>query len=102
MSDPPAGHELTLFRLECLAAVGHLENGEEAVTGRDVQELVGQRLEDDIIHGRLYPNLDWLAERDLLEKRKDGKHRNYSLTTRGRALLRTFGRRYLRTGEQAA
>lgn len=100
MTETVAGHELTLYRLECLAAVGTLEGEQEQVSGLDILEIVSEFLDDNGYHGRLYPNLDWLVDQGLLEKTPvDGRTKNYSLTGEGIAELRVFAQRYLKASE---
>lgn len=56
-----------------------------------------QCLRDEEVHtGRLYPNLDELAEKNLVEKRIreiDGSTNQYLLTEKGRESIRQHARR---------
>lgn len=87
--------DLTLFRVECLAAIAHLDAEQEVVNGLEVLETVANRLDVESRHGRIYPNLEWLIERELVEKQKvNGRTNAYSLTSLGTQALRFFGEWY--------
>jgi len=78
-------YNLTGFQrdmLYCVAAV-------DEPTGVEV----GQEVEDSSIHemtrGRLYSNLDYLAEEGLLKKgKKNNRANKYCLTTKGKKALK--------------
>lgn len=62
--------------------------GEDGPKGVDVKELLDQYYEQDVDHGQLYPNLDELVEKGLIEKGKiDDRTNEYSLTKRGKREL---------------
>ena len=77
-------HDLTGFQRDCLYVVGGLP----APKGLDVKRELETYYGSEINHGRLYPNLDQLVEKGLLEKgRKDDRTNEYRLTERGRREL---------------
>jgi DNA-binding PadR family transcriptional regulator len=77
-------HDLTGFQRDCLVAIAGLDGPKRLeVKG----ELDGYD-EGEIDHGRLYPNLDTLVEKGLVEKgRRDERTNEYALTRRGRREL---------------
>lgn len=91
MTDGVPRRDMTLFRLECLAAIGYLNDRQETVVGLDVLELLRERLETDLPHSRCYQNLDWLEERELLTKELVYTKKNdYALTPAGRDELGSY------------
>lgn len=84
---PPT--DLTRFKIDALAAIAAVPDS----PGKDVLERLEADGYDHVNHGRLYPNLDDLAELDLASKReRDGRTNAYDLTPEGRDLLRGYGR----------
>lgn len=80
--------DLTAFQTQILIALA--EAGADGEYGlaikRDLEAVYGS----EVNHGRLYPNLDELAERGLLEKREIDKRTNgYQLTSEGVRVLET-------------
>lgn len=72
-------HDLTAFQRDCLYAIG----GMDEPKGLAVKAELDEYYSTDINHGRLYPNLDALAEKGLIEKgRIDDRTNSYSLTKR--------------------
>lgn len=78
--------ELTGFQRDLLYEI--------AAVGPSKGQVIKDGLEDyyamEINHGRLYPNLDTLAERGLVEKEKrvsDDRSNSYELTARGESAL---------------
>ena len=77
-------YDLTGFQRDCLYTIAGL--GE--VNGLDVKASLEEYYEGQIHHGRLYPNLDELVDKGLIEKGKmDDRTNAYSLTDRGRREL---------------
>ena len=90
MSDAPGDvdwTDLTAFQRECLWAI--LELGRDGGRkGLEVKDWLDERFGEDINHGRLYPNLDRLAELGLVEKgRIDDRTNSYEITGDGLELL---------------
>lgn len=79
-------HELTGFQRDLLFTIA----GKDEPHGLAVKNEIESYYETEIHHGRLYPNLDTLVDRGLVEKgRKDDRTNAYALTEEGeRALAR--------------
>lgn len=59
--------------------------GDRALEGAILREHYSKEIQ----HGRLYPNLDTLVDKGLVEKeQKDGRTNAYALTRRGRRELK--------------
>ena len=77
-------HDLTGFQRDILYVLGGLESPK----GLAIKDELDSYYSTDINHGRLYPNLDALVEKGLIEKgRIDDRTNSYSLTSRGRREL---------------
>lgn len=77
-------HDLTGFQRDILYIIA----GKEAPHGLAVKEELGEYYEQEINHGRLYPNLDSLVDKGLIEKgEKDRRTNVYTMTNRGRREL---------------
>jgi PadR family transcriptional regulator PadR len=74
-------HDLTGFQRDLLFIVAGLD-GPNGVTVKDeLEQYYGQ----EVRHGRLYPNLDTLVEKGLVEKgQKDRRTNEYLLKESGR------------------
>ena len=73
-------HDLTGFQRDLLYVV----NGLDEPHGLAVKEDLENYYEKEIHHGRLYPNLDALVEKGLMEKGQVDRRTNfYALTQRG-------------------
>ena len=88
---------LTRFQLDVLATiagytVGRYQNSQyDAVHphGLAIKQTLTSRYGTEVNHGRLYPNLDELVERGLVEKNEHDKRTNeYALTDDGWTVLR--------------
>lgn len=78
--------DLTAFQQHCLLAIA--DEGE--VHGLGIKDWLDDYYEDEINHGRLYPNLDTLCHKGLVQKEEvDRRTNHYSLTTRGKRELQT-------------
>jgi DNA-binding PadR family transcriptional regulator len=74
-------YDLTGFQRDLLYVVAGLETPH----GLALKEELEEYYESDIHHGRLYPNLDTLVEKGLVEKgERDQRTNVYTLTGRGR------------------
>ena len=79
-------HDLTGFQRDVLYVITGLDDPH----GIAIKEELENYYDADIHHGRLYPNLDTLVEKDLVKKGKIDKRTNkYSITSKGRRTLRT-------------
>ena len=68
--------ELTSFQRDLLyVAAGH-----DRPSGQEIKEEI-ERMYDDITHGRLYPNLDTLAEKGYVDKGEINRRTNFYHTT---------------------
>lgn len=82
------GDDLTRFRLDILVAIGRLGKHNEVVKGVDIRDIIEKEYNTPVHHGRLYPNLDVVTDRGLVEKIEvDGRTNSYELTEAGRDLL---------------
>lgn len=73
-------HDLTGFQRDLLYVVAGLEDP----NGLAVKDELEEYYDNEINHGRLYPNLDTLVEKGLVEKRQKDRRTNiYSVTKRG-------------------
>ena len=77
--------DLIAFQRDLLYIIAGLENPH----GLAIGDELGEYYTTEIQHGRLYPNLDTLVDKGLVEKsREDGRTNSYSLTERGRRELK--------------
>lgn len=73
-------HDLTGFQRDCLYVIAGLDGSKGLALKKDLDEYY----DEEINHGRLYPNLDALVEKGLVEKGKiDDRTNSYSISTRG-------------------
>ena len=74
-------NDLTGFQRDLLFVVA----GNEGTHGLGIRAEMDDYYNAEINHSRLYPNLDTLVEKGLLEKSEvDGRTNAYHITTRGR------------------
>lgn len=77
-------HDLTAFQRDILWFVNDIGDPK----GLSIKRRLDRYYEQDVHHGRLYPNLDELVEMGLLEKgTKDRRTNEYTLTPRARREL---------------
>jgi len=77
-------YDLTGFQRDLLYVVAGLDEPH----GLAIKEELEEYYEKEIHHGRLYPNLDTLVEKGLVEKgERDRRTNEYTLTRRGRREL---------------
>ena len=70
-------NELTAFQRDIIYTVGRLDAPHGLAIKDELEEYYGS----EVNHGRLYPNLDQLAEQNLLAKgKKDDRTNEYQLT----------------------
>lgn len=73
-------HDLTGFQRDCLYVIAGLDGPKGLAVKDELDEYYG----DTINHGRLYPNLDVLVDKGLVEKGKiDDRTNFYRITGRG-------------------
>ncbi|MGQ4557323.1 helix-turn-helix transcriptional regulator [Halobellus sp. GM3] len=73
-------NDLTGFQRDLLTVIAGLEDPH----GLAVKDELENYYEKEVHHGRLYPNLDTLVEKGLVEKGKvDRRTNSYKLTRRG-------------------
>lgn len=74
-------YDLTGFQRDLLYVIAGLEEPH----GLAIKEELEEYYEKEIHHGRLYPNLDTLVDKGLVEKgQRDRRTNYYTLTRRGR------------------
>lgn len=74
-------HDLTGFQRDLLYVIAGLNEPH----GLALKDELEEYYEDEIHHGRLYPNLDALVDKGLVEKgEKDDRTNVYTVTRRGR------------------
>lgn len=77
-------HDLTGFQRDCLYVIAGLD----APNGLAIKDELEAFYHGEINHGRLYPNLDELVDRGLVEKDHVDKRSNvYMLTDSGQEKL---------------
>jgi DNA-binding PadR family transcriptional regulator len=77
-------HDLTGFQRDLLYVIAGLDEPH----GLAIKDELEAYYESDVNHGRLYPNLDALVEKGLVEKgQRDRRTNYYTLTGRGRREL---------------
>ena len=74
-------HDLTGFQRDLLNTIA----GQEEPHGLAIKDELKDYYETEIHHGRLYPNLDELVDKGLVEKGQlDRRTNSYAITQRGR------------------
>ncbi|MDL5361320.1 PadR family transcriptional regulator [Halalkalicoccus sp. NIPERK01] len=79
-------NELTRFQIDMLVAIDGLDDP----CGLDVKRVLEAEYGKEVAHGRLYPGLDSLVDRGLVEKESgsvDGRTNTYRLADGGRQAL---------------
>ena len=73
-------HDLTGFQRDLLYTIA----GQEEPHGMAIKDELEDYYEAEIHHGRLYPNLDELVDKGLVEKGQlDRRTNSYTITQRG-------------------
>lgn len=77
-------HDLTGFQRDLLYVIA----GADRPSGQAVKAEVEEYYDSEINHGRLYPNLDTLVNKDLVEKGELDRRTNYyDITEDGREAI---------------
>lgn len=77
-------YDLTGFQRDVLVVLAGLGEAK----GLAIHDELEAYYEEDLYYGRLYPNLDALADQGLIRKSSlDGRTNSYTLTNRGRREL---------------
>lgn len=81
-------YDLTKFQYDLLAVLAQATDEDEEKYGLGIKRDLSDRYEEEINHGRLYPNLEDLVEQGLIEKGSIDKRTNsYALTEEGQNAL---------------
>lgn len=73
-------HDLTGFQRDCLYVIVGMDEPKGLAIKDELDEYYGS----EINHGRLYPNLDSLVDKGLIEKGQiDDRTNSYTVTQRG-------------------
>lgn len=76
--------DLTGFQRDLLYVI----TGADQPSGQDVKEEIEQYYTTEINHGRLYPNLDTLVNKELVEKGQLDRRTNYyAITNAGKETI---------------
>ena len=79
-------HDLTAFQRDLMFLLKNSDENEPH--GLHLKKELERFYETEINHGRLYPNLDNLVDKGLVQKSSvDGRTNSYSITRRGRREL---------------
>jgi len=79
LSETSTARDLTAFQRNILMVLT-----EESMYGLAIKRELEDYYDEEVNHGRLYPNLDTLVERDLVGKSELDKRTNeYALTEKG-------------------
>lgn len=70
-------HDLTGFQRDLLYVI----SGFDQPSGQSVKDELQEYYETEINHGRLYPNLDTVVNKDLVEKGELDRRTNYYAIT---------------------
>lgn len=74
-------HDLTAFQRDLLYTIPKFDRA----NGLELKDKLQEYYEKEIHHGRIYPNLNDLVDKGLVEKgRVDARTNAYTLTRRGR------------------
>lgn len=80
--------DLSAFRRDLLYVIAEKEEEEEDRYGLAIKDELEGVYGEEVTTSRLYPNLDTLVDKGLVEKGiHDNRSNEYSLTTRGRREL---------------
>lgn len=86
--DDPLFADLSGFQRDLLVAIAEIEDHDEDSIGRAIKDRLETLYDEEVNHGRLYPNLDQLVAAGLVAKSaRDRRSNLYRLTDEGRALI---------------
>ncbi|MFC4989149.1 PadR family transcriptional regulator [Saliphagus infecundisoli] len=71
-------HNLTGFQRDLLYVI----NGFDQPSGQSIKDELQSNYQTEINHGRLYPNLDTVVNKDLVEKGELDRRTNYYAITK--------------------
>lgn len=95
-------HDLTAFQRDLLYVIAGLDEPH----GLAIKDELEDYYQKEIHHGRLYPNLDTLVDKGLVEKsQRDNRTNSYILSHRGRREIearRDWENQYLDTTDELA
>lgn len=95
-------HDLTAFQRDLLYVIAGLDEPH----GLAVKNELENYYEKEVHHGRLYPNLDTLVDKGLVEKsQRDNRTNSYILSHRGHREIearRDWENQYLDTTDELA
>lgn len=75
--------DLTKFQIRCLATLSKQDRH-----GLGIKDELNDYYSQEVNHGRLYPNLDKLVNRGLVDKsERDRRTNNYAISPKGQAVL---------------
>jgi len=78
--------DLTGFQRDCLYVIAGLDE----LHGLAIRDELEDYYESEVLHGRLYPNLDDLVDAGIVEKSEvDGRTNSYALTDAGVTALQS-------------
>jgi DNA-binding PadR family transcriptional regulator len=78
-------HDLTGFQRDLLYVIAGLDDPHGLAVKKELEGYSGR----EVHHGRLYPNLDALVDKGLVEKGQVDRRTNwYGLTRRGRRVIK--------------
>lgn len=81
-------HDLTGFRRDLLVAAAEIERDGDAPYGLGIKRNLEEKYGEEVSYGRLYTNLNYLAEEGLVEKSElDARTNQYRVTSEGFDLL---------------
>ena len=84
MSQDISMYDLTAFQRDILYVI----SGQDDPHGLAIKDELEEYYENEINHGRLYPNLDDVVDKGLVEKGKvDRRTNSYTITARGQREL---------------
>lgn len=79
----PSPEELTRFQIDALTIIAA-----EKRIGTEINDELSEYYDKDVNHGQLYPNLDTLVEKGLVDKTpRDRRSHFYAITELGKEVL---------------